>query len=61
MTVHLQRYVGTTTDVLVEQARNGRTPHYVHMRLNADATPGEIRRVRITAADAESLSGEVIQ
>lgn len=61
LAAHLARYVGTISDVLVEQARDGRTPHYIHVRLDTDAAPGEICRVRISGASAESLSGEVIR
>jgi threonylcarbamoyladenosine tRNA methylthiotransferase MtaB len=60
LAAQLRRYVDTTSDVLIEQPAYGRTPHYAHVQLTGDAKAGEIRRVHITGATAESLSGDVI-
>ncbi len=50
--------VGTTAEVLVEEGRNGRCPHYAPVRLDFDAPPGSLAPVRITGMAADHLTGE---
>ena len=57
---HLQSYVGTTAEVLVERGQQGHSAHYAPVRAVTAHTPGEIVSMRITGADAETLIGEAI-
>ncbi len=50
---------GTSADVLVEQGRNGRTEHYLPVRLDADAPAGRVVSARITGRDGDALTGTV--
>ncbi len=51
----LRTHVGTTTDVLVEQALEGRSAHYALVRFTAPQTPGDVVTIRITSADSDML------
>ena len=50
--------VGTTTEVLVEDGRNGRCPYYAPVRLDVAAPHGSIVAVRVTGTAADHLTGE---
>ncbi len=56
----LQAYTGTVVDVLMEQATEGRTPHYAPVRLTTPRAPGEIVQVRILGAGDDILHGVAI-
>jgi len=49
--------LGTTTEILVEQGRDGRCPHYAPVSLDFDAPPGAIVSTRITSASLDGLKG----
>jgi threonylcarbamoyladenosine tRNA methylthiotransferase MtaB len=49
--------VGSTTEILVEQGRDGRCPHYAPVSLEFDAEPGAIVAARITGASHDRLTG----
>jgi threonylcarbamoyladenosine tRNA methylthiotransferase MtaB len=49
--------VGTTAEVLVEEGRNGRCPHYAPVRLDFAAPPGSLVPIRFTGAAADHLRG----
>ena len=51
--------MGTETEVLVERDGTGRTPSFAEVRLDRPQI-GALQRVRIVAADATHLHGEVI-
>ena len=57
----LRTRVGRTADVLIEQDGRGRTEHYAPIRvqaaLGAGLDDGRIARVRVTAADRDTLIG----
>jgi threonylcarbamoyladenosine tRNA methylthiotransferase MtaB len=53
----LASQIGKTADVLMETEQTGRSAHYASVRLRAE--PGTIVRARITAAGADSLTGEL--
>ena len=53
----LQSHVGRTENVLVENARTARTAQFAEVRLDHDAEPGRLARVRITGADHAALHG----
>jgi threonylcarbamoyladenosine tRNA methylthiotransferase MtaB len=59
LTAMLARHVGTTADVLVEQPRIGRTPHYAVVDLDRDAAPGSVVRAELTAAADGRLHGRI--
>ena len=48
--------IGTTVDVLAETATSGHTEHFAPVRINA--TPGQLLRARIMAANADHLIAE---
>lgn len=50
--------VGKMAEVLVEDGRNARCPHYAPVRLDFDAPPGSLLPVRITGTAANHLKGE---
>jgi len=52
--------VGTDTDVLVEDGRTGRTPHYAPLRMDADAAPGAVVAVRVTGTRDDHLIGTAV-
>ncbi|MEO6867198.1 MAG: tRNA (N6-isopentenyl adenosine(37)-C2)-methylthiotransferase MiaB [Gaiellales bacterium] len=63
----LQRFVGTTQDVLVEgigrkgrQGLYGRTPHNVKVNFEGDAQVGEIVPIEIVHANSESMLGRQV-
>ncbi len=49
--------IGSTTEILVEQGRDGRCPHYAPVSLDFDAEPGAIVAARITGASHDRLTG----
>jgi threonylcarbamoyladenosine tRNA methylthiotransferase MtaB len=49
--------VGTTAEVLVEEGRNGRCPHYAPVRFDFAAPPGSLVPIRFTGAAADHLRG----
>jgi threonylcarbamoyladenosine tRNA methylthiotransferase MtaB len=51
--------VGKTTDVLMEDGKNGRCPYYAPVRLDADAPPGTIVTTRIASVGGDYLTGEL--
>jgi threonylcarbamoyladenosine tRNA methylthiotransferase MtaB len=51
--------VGTTTAILVEGPGFGHSEHYAPVRFSGGIARGEIARLRITAATADALTGEV--
>ncbi len=55
----LQDQVGATREVLVEQPRLGRSPHYAVVDLDRDCTPGQVVAVEIAAAGNDRLAGRV--
>ena len=60
LAAQFKSYVGKDAEVLVEQPGEGRSAHYAPVRLSTPRRPGEIVPVRIVAADADALHGEVI-
>ncbi|HKX09506.1 MAG TPA: tRNA (N(6)-L-threonylcarbamoyladenosine(37)-C(2))-methylthiotransferase MtaB, partial [Stellaceae bacterium] len=54
----LERVVGKTVSALVEQPATGRSEHYLPVRLPAGAIEGEVRTLRIVAADDAALIAE---
>ncbi len=58
LSLWLASQVGKTVDVLMENEQTGRSPHYASVRLRGET--GSVVRARITAADADSLFGEVV-
>jgi len=56
----LRPFIGTTAEVLVEQAYEGRSAHYAPVRMAESYVPGEIVTLRITGADNERLHGEAL-
>ena len=52
--------MGAETEVLVERAGRGRCPHYAPLRLSGEAAPGRIVRARITGADIDGLTAQVL-
>jgi len=55
----LDNHVGTTADVLVEQPRIGRTPHYAMVDLDRDVAPGSVVRADLIAAGIGRLVGRI--
>ena len=59
--VFLRSRVGRTADVLIEQDGRGRTEHYAPIRvqaaLGAEFDNGRVARVRVTAANRDTLIG----
>ena len=51
--------IGGTVEVLVENGREGHTPHYAKVRLDGDAEPGGFVTARITGAEEENLTGTI--
>lgn len=49
--------VGKTTEILVEQGRDGRCPHYAPVSLDFDVPQGAIVSARITGAHSDRLKG----
>ena len=49
--------VGTAADILVEQPGFGRSEHYAPVRLESDATAGDVVRVNLTTAQPDMLLG----
>jgi len=48
---------GKDAEVLVEDGREGHTPHYAKVKLDFDADPGTFVTVRVTGAEEENLTG----
>ena len=49
--------IGSTTEILIEQGRDGRCPHYAPVTLDFDAEPGAIVAAHITGASHDRLTG----
>ncbi len=49
--------IGSTTEILVEQGRDGRCPHYAPVSLEFEAEPGAIVSARIIGAGHDHLKG----
>ncbi|MBT3358617.1 MAG: tRNA (N(6)-L-threonylcarbamoyladenosine(37)-C(2))-methylthiotransferase MtaB [Rhodospirillales bacterium] len=54
---YLQTQVGQDVEVLVETGREGHTPHYVRVKLDFDAEPGDFVTVRANGAGNDHLTG----
>jgi len=56
---HFAAEVGTAREILVEEDRTGRTPHYALVELDRAAVPGDIVTARITGVRDDRLVGRV--
>jgi hypothetical protein len=61
---YLNAMIGTEVEVLFEQSQkglwSGHCPQYCLVKAEGSRLSGEVRRVRITAADGENLFGEIL-
>jgi len=57
---HLGTYVGQTADVLMEKQDQGRSAHYIPIRLDTAHAPGTILSVRVTGANGDELRGTAL-
>lgn len=57
LAAHLDRQVGTTVEVLVENGGIGRAPDFTPVRLGPAAVPGTFRRIRVSGHDGTHLLG----
>lgn len=60
MAALLASRVGGEADVLLETPTSGHTEHYLPVRVDKPGVVGTMRRVRLTAATALDLTGELI-
>ncbi|MBI4348313.1 MAG: tRNA (N6-isopentenyl adenosine(37)-C2)-methylthiotransferase MiaB [Elusimicrobia bacterium] len=57
---HLERKVGTTVRILLEDERRGRTEDYFHAKLEAPSTPGTIVEAEVTGSVPQGLRTRLI-
>jgi threonylcarbamoyladenosine tRNA methylthiotransferase MtaB len=55
----LDREVGATREILVENDGLGRTPHYAAVRFAGGGTPGSLQQARIVACGGDHLIGSL--
>ena len=60
MTAFLERQIGHTVQVLVEQDRRARTPHFAEVYLDRDLPAGTLVDVVVTSRTEAGLDGRVL-
>jgi threonylcarbamoyladenosine tRNA methylthiotransferase MtaB len=56
----LQRHVGKTIEVVVEQNGRGRSPHFAEVTLDKALEAGTLARVQVTGIHEQFLTGTII-
>ena len=57
---HLQSQVGAQLELLVEQPHIGRSPQFTEMRLETEASPGEMVQAYVTGIADDMLTGRIV-
>lgn len=61
LTQHARSLDGSKADVLVETEFNGRTQHFFPVKLDTQATPGELKSVLLRCNDSHQLEGRLAE